>query len=81
MSSFWEKVEACPHLDDDLSPDYAEALGCVCNGYEVHCLKCGVYMSVCSCGEAVGMSGWPVKRWKRKIRETEAKWKRTRTTS
>jgi len=64
MSKFWDKVENCKH--ENLSPDYLKSCGCTipyCNGYEVHCLDCGVYITKCGCGGQSGMSGWSQRRW------------------
>jgi len=59
MNDFWDKVKRCDH---EFSPTYYERLYCLCNGHEVRCLKCGVYISKCSCGMWTGMSGWSIRR-------------------
>ena len=63
MGIDWEVANNCKHTD--VYENYGEPLGCLCGGYEYHCKDCGVYFSECSCGEATGMSGWPIKRWKK----------------
>jgi hypothetical protein len=63
MNSFWDKVNNCQH---EFYDNYCVYLPCdtpYCSGYEVHCKKCGVYISKCNCGYNNGMSGWPYKRW------------------
>jgi len=67
MNKFWKKVEKCEHKN--LSPNYCEPLYCAtpyCEGYETHCLDCGVFITHCGCGYENGMSGWPDKRNKKK---------------
>jgi hypothetical protein len=61
-SKFWDRVETCHH---ELSSDYYVYIPCstlFCSGKEVHCLKCGVYISHCDCFYNDGMSGWPMSR-------------------
>jgi len=65
-NKFWNKVNKCKH--ERLSPNYLVTLNCetpYCNGQEVHCLDCGVYISKCSCGYNNVMSGWSKKRYKK----------------
>ena len=73
MSEFWQKVRRCKH---EISPTYYEDTYCgslFCKGGEVHCLKCGVYITHCDCFSCDGMSGWPGKRWKNfRIRKGES---------
>jgi hypothetical protein len=69
MSNFWNKVMKCKHKN--LSSDYCAYIFCdtpYCSGWEEHCLDCGVYISNCRCGSTHGMSGWPEKRWSKRIR-------------
>ena len=66
MAAFWDKVEKCNH--DNLSQNYLEPINCgtpYCNGFETHCLDCGVYITQCDCGCENGLSGWPAKRWRK----------------
>ena len=66
LHNFWDKVMKCKH--ENLSSNYCEPIYCgtpYCEGSEVHCLDCGVYICECGCGVNSGMSGWPMKRWKR----------------
>lgn len=69
LSPFWEKVHACKH--ERLSPTYCGDVSCTCGlACEEHCLDCGVFLCRDDpCGEQVGMSGWPAKRW-------QAHWRR-----
>ena len=63
MSKFWDRVHKCKH---EINPNYCEPIYCdtlFCRGVEVHCMKCGVYISHCDCFANDGMSGWPTKRW------------------
>ena len=63
---FWKSVEKCEHKN--MSPGYFEYISCgtpYCSGQEEHCLDCGVYITSCGCGSNNGMSGWPVKRWRK----------------
>jgi hypothetical protein len=69
QSEFWKKVDECQH---ELSPDYYVYIHCdtlFCSGREVHCLKCGVYISHCDCFSNDGMSGWPDKRHRTEARK------------
>lgn len=62
-SKFWNKVLKCKHKH--INPNYYEFVSCstpYCNGSEVHCLDCNVYISECSCGCNNGMNGWPYRR-------------------
>jgi hypothetical protein len=63
-NNFYTKVDNCEH---EFSKNYSIFIHCstpYCVGYEYHCIKCGVYISECSCGVNNGMSGWSDKRWK-----------------
>ncbi len=58
MSKFWKKVVGCKH--ENLT-NYFVSFGCptpYCDGYELHCKDCGVYISKCKCHYNNGMSGW-----------------------
>jgi len=52
----WDKVEKCKHKN--VHENYLASLGCACGGCEYHCKDCGVFFSVCDCGEASGVSGY-----------------------
>ena len=60
----WKKVHKCKHIN--LSPNYCEFVQCLtpyCDGYETHCLDCGVYITQCKCHSSDGLSGWSHNRW------------------
>jgi hypothetical protein len=62
-SDFWKRVRGCQH---EINPNYCVHFRCdtlFCSGREVHCLKCGVFISHCDCFANDGMSGWPHKRY------------------
>lgn len=68
-NDFWSRVRKCKH---EISPDYYVYVPCgslFCNGGEVHCLKCGVYITHCDCFSCDGMSGWPTKRHQTEARK------------
>jgi len=65
----WEKVELCKHAN---TTDYVAMLSCECGSFEYHCRDCGVYFNDCRCGEQVGMSGWPITRWRKHWRRRAA---------
>ena len=68
----WNKVEKCKHKN--LSPNYLDPIYCgtpYCEGDEVHCLDCGVFISTCGCGSWNGTSGWPNKRWNKLYKRKE----------
>jgi len=63
LNDFWKKVYRCKHK---LSTEYYREWPCetlFCIVHEVHCLKCGVYITHCDCYANDTMSGWPSKRW------------------
>lgn len=58
----------CSH--ERLSNNYYESFSCetpFCEGSEIRCLQCGVYITTCGCGYNNGISGWPRKRWNKFI--------------
>ena len=63
MSDFWDTVEKCDH--DNLT-DHFDTFTCsgayYCDGQEVHCRDCGVFITTCGCGFNNGESGWSRKR-------------------
>lgn len=66
-TKFWNKVQKCDHKN--LNPDYYEPVYCqtpYCEGYEEHCLDCGVFITKCQCGYCNGYSGWSEKRWRKR---------------
>lgn len=68
MSKFWKKVEMCHH---EINPNYCVHIICdtlFCSGREVHCLKCGVFITHCDCFANDGMSGWSGKRYNTYLR-------------
>jgi hypothetical protein len=65
MANFWDKVDNCQH---EFYDNYYKYIPCgtpYCGGKELHCKKCGVYISTCGCGSSDGLSGWSYKRWKK----------------
>lgn len=67
--NFWKKVEKCKHKN--LYENYYEGGSCstpYCGWEESHCKDCGVYIQKCGCGYNNGLSGWPIKRWKRRLK-------------
>ena len=65
-SPFWERALECEHKDEDLT-DHMVYISCptpYCSGYEVHCRKCGAFITSCGCHFNDGVSGWPIARWK-----------------
>ena len=60
--TFWEKAEKCNHenLTEHFVMVYCETP--FCNGYEIHCKDCGVYISRCGCGYMNGIDGWSQRR-------------------
>jgi len=59
MTPFWEKVLQCSHKN--LYLDYFAYIHCstpYCDGDEVHCKDCGVFISSCGCMCNNDMSGW-----------------------
>ena len=58
-TTFWNRVDRCSHAH--ISPDYLVSVRCstpYCDGQEIHCLDCGVFISECGCGAEDGMDGW-----------------------
>lgn len=71
-----DRDEASKCIHENVYPDYMVTLGCICGGTEYHCKNCGIYFSVCRCGEMEGISGWPWKRhqahWNNKLGEKKS---------
>jgi hypothetical protein len=81
QSDFWKRVEGCHH---EINPNYCVSIPCdtlFCSGREVHCLKCGVYITHCDCFSNDGMSGWSDKRYNTYLRNRRFDEKRERTKS
>lgn len=75
---FWDKVYKCKH---EWSKNYYEDVGCdtpYCDGNEQHCVKCGVYESICKCGSCNGLSGWSNSHHKTQMKKWEKKSERIR---
>jgi hypothetical protein len=55
---------SCPHTQ--LSETYFKSFNCetpYCEGQEVRCKQCGIFITTCGCGYNNSASGWPRKRW------------------
>lgn len=55
----------CEHKDEWLSNYYA-TVSCwtpYCGGHEIHCMRCGRFITFCLCGANNGESGWSSQRW------------------
>lgn len=63
-TAFLDRAATCDH--SEIFPNYLAFSRCAtpyCEIEEVHCRRCGAFVSTCGCHSNDGFSGWPLARY------------------